>query len=121
MGKYGLLLNANPEEVGPAGNGLEYALYLDDVGHNGEVVFDGEATQWPGTCEEKPEHRVNDYAQEVNDRELIGGACSFCANAFDVREGCEAAGVDLLTGPMRTTLTSAASRTTTTNCGQSKA
>lgn len=98
MSKYALLLNASTDDVGPAANGLEYALDLDDAGHEVEVFFDGEATQWPGTLEETPDHPVNNYYEEVDDRGLVGGACGFCANAFDAVEGCEAAGVDLLGG-----------------------
>lgn len=99
MSKYALMLNASPDDVGPAANGLEYAIDLDDAGNEVEVFFDGEATQWPGALEAKPDHPVNEYFQEVTNRGLVGGACGFCAHAFDGVEGCEAAGVDLLGGP----------------------
>lgn len=99
MNKYALLLNASTDDVGPAANGLEYAIDLDDAGHDVEVFFDGEATQWPGTLEAKPDHPVNEYFEEIDDRDLVGGACGFCANAFDAVEGCEEAGIELLGGP----------------------
>lgn len=98
MSKYALMLNASTDDVGPAANGLEYALDLDEAGHEVDVFFDGEATQWPGTLEEKPDHPVNEYFEQANEHGLIGGACGFCANAFDAVEGCEAAGIDLLGG-----------------------
>lgn len=96
MTRYALMLNASTDDVGPTANGLEYALDLDGAGHEVEVFFDGEATRWPGTLEEKPNHPVNEYFEEADERGLIGGACGFCANAFDGAEGCEAAGVELL-------------------------
>lgn len=99
MSKYALLLNASPDDVGPAANGLEYALDLDDAGHEVDVFFDGVATQWPGTLTEKPDHPVNNYFREADERGLLAGACGFCAHAFDGVDGCEAAGVELLGGP----------------------
>lgn len=98
MSKYALLLNASPNDVGPAVNGLEYALDLDDAGHEVDVFFDGVATQWPGTLAEKPEHPVNEYFSDADERGLIAGACRFCANAFDAAAECETADVELLGG-----------------------
>lgn len=98
MSKYALMLNASTGSVGPTANGLEYALDLDEADHEVEVYFDGEATQWPGTLAEKPEHPVNDYFEQADERGLIGGVCGHCANAFDAVDGCETAGVELLGG-----------------------
>lgn len=96
MGKYAVLLNGDTEDVGPTVNGLEYALDLDASGHEVDVFLDGVATQWPGQLQAKPDHPVNDYFSEARDRELVAGACGFCANAFDGAEGCREAGVELL-------------------------
>lgn len=106
MSKYAILLNANPDDVGPAANGLEYALDLDGAGNEVEVFFDGVATQWPGTLTENPDHPVNEYFGEADERGLVAGACGFCANAFDAADGCEEADVELLGGRTNTLPTS---------------
>lgn len=96
MNKYAVLLNASTDDVGPTANGLEYAIDLDDGGHDVDVYFDGVATQWPGQLVEKPNHPINAFFDEADDRGLIAGACGFCADSFDGTEGCEKAGVEIL-------------------------
>jgi len=99
VSKYAVLLNASTDDVGPTANGLEYALDLDEGGHDVAVFFDGVATQWPGHLVEKPNHPTNNFFQKADDRGLIAGACGFCADSFDATEGCERAGVEVLGGP----------------------
>jgi len=96
MGKYAIMLNASTDDVGPMANGLEYALDLDETGHEVAVYLDGVATQWPGQLAEMPDHPVNDYFDEATERGLVAGACGFCAHAFDGIEGVEAAGIPVL-------------------------
>lgn len=98
MGEYAVMLNASTDDVGPMANGLEYALDLDEHGHDVSVFLDGIATQWPGTLAESPDHPVNEYFEAARDRGLIEGACGFCVNAFDGLEGVEAAGIPVLGG-----------------------
>lgn len=98
MGSYAIMLNADTESIGPTANALEYAIDLDENGHEVDLYFDGVATQWPGTLSEKPEHPVNEYFEEADERDLIGGACSYCANAFGGTEGVQEAGIELLGG-----------------------
>ena len=98
MSRFAIMLNGSTDEVGPTANGLEYAIDLDNHGNEVVVYFDGASTQWPGLLGEKPEHPVNKYFTEVQERGLIGGACGYCAHAFDGAEGCEAAGIELLGG-----------------------
>lgn len=97
MSKYAVLLNASTDDVGPAANGLEYALDLDEGGHDVDVYFDGAATQWPGELVEKPNHPINDFFEAADDRD-IAGACGFCADSFGGTEGCREAGVEILGG-----------------------
>lgn len=99
MSKYAVLLNASTDDVGPTANGLEYALDLDEGGHDVDVFFDGVATQWPGELVDKPNHPINDFFEEADDRGLIAGACGFCADSFEATEGCEEAGVEVLGTP----------------------
>lgn len=99
MGKYAVLLNASTDDVGPTANALEYAIDLDEGGHNVDVFFDGVATQWPGRLVERPNHPINDFFETADERGLIAGACGFCADSFDAIEGCETAGVEILGGP----------------------
>lgn len=96
MGKYAVLLNGDTDDVGSTVNGLEYALDLDGSGHEVDVFLDGAATQWPGQLTEKPDHPVNNYFSDARDRDLVAGACGFCAHAFGGAEGCREAGVELL-------------------------
>jgi len=97
--QYAILLNASTDDVGPAANGLEYALDLDDGGHEVDVYLDGAATKWADQIEAKPDHPVGEYFQQAEDRGLIAGACGFCADAFDATEGIEARDIDLLGSP----------------------
>lgn len=96
MGKYAVLLNASTDDIGPAANGLEYALDLDEAGHEVDVFLDGAATQWPGQFIEQPDHPVNTYFEAADERGLVAGACGFCADAFGGAEGCRGAGVEIL-------------------------
>ncbi|WP_338730256.1 hypothetical protein [Haladaptatus sp. DJG-WS-42] len=96
--KFAILLNADKTSVGPAANGLEYALDLDDAGYTAEVYFDGAATEWPAVLDRKPDNPVNKYFNEAVERGLIGGACGYCANAFGVYDDVDEAGVELLGG-----------------------
>lgn len=99
MSKYAVLLNASTDDIGPTANGLEYAIDLDGAGHEVDVFFDGVATQWPGELVEKPNHPINNFFEEADERGIIAGACGFCADSFDGTEGCKEAGVEILGAP----------------------
>ena len=98
MAKYAIMLNADTDSVGPAANGLEYALDLDDAGHKVEVFFDGSATQWIALLDEAGNHPVKKYYEQVRERGLVGGACGYCADAFGVYDEVDEAGVEILGG-----------------------
>jgi len=98
VSEYAVLLNLSTEDVWPTANGLEYALDLDEGGHEVDVYFDGAATQRPRQLAEKPNHPINNFFDEADDRGLIAGACGFCADSFDATEGCEKASVYNLGG-----------------------
>lgn len=96
--KFAILVNADTDQVGAAANVLEYAIDLDDNDHEVVVYFDGSATQWNDELEDNPDNPVNDYYEEVRERDLIGGACGYCANAFGVADEVETEDIELLGG-----------------------
>lgn len=98
MAKYAVLVNADTEQVGPAANGLEYALDLAENGHQVEVFFDGAATQWIPELEGNEKHPVYDYYEQAREQGLVGGACGYCATSFGVYDEVEEAGVEPLGG-----------------------
>jgi hypothetical protein len=95
-GKYAIMLNAGPERTPVAGNGFNYALELDDGGYEVLVFLDGKATKWPGRFRGESDRPFHHEWRQIEERGLLAGACGYCANAFDAVEGCEAAGIDLL-------------------------
>lgn len=94
--RYAVLLNASTDDVGPAANGLEYALDLDQGGNDVEVYLDGAATKWADRLEAKPDHPVAEHFEEAEERGLIAGACAHCTEAFDATEGIEARDIDMV-------------------------
>ena len=94
--RYAVLLNASTDDVGPAANGLEYALDLDEGGNDVEVYLDGAATKWADRIEAKPDHPVAEHFEAAEERGLVAGACGHCAAAFDATEGLEARGIDVI-------------------------
>lgn len=65
--QYAVLVNASTDDVGPAANGLEYALDLDEGGNDVEIYLDGAATKWPDQLESKPDHPVAEYFEQAED------------------------------------------------------
>ena len=85
--RYAVLMNASTDGVGPAVNGLEYALDLD-----------GAATKWADRLEAEPDHPVAEQFEQVEERDLVAGACGHCTTTFDATEGIEARGIEVLGG-----------------------
>lgn len=82
--KYAILLNAGPDDAPVASNGFNYALEFDDAGYEVEVFLDGEATKWPAAFAQNPDLPFQTEWREIRDRDLLAGACGYCANAFEV-------------------------------------
>lgn len=97
--RFAVLMNASTDDVGPTANGLEYAIDLDDAGHDVEVYLDGAATRWAGELESEPDHPVAEHFEQAKSRGLVAGACGHCADAFGATEGIEARGIELLSEP----------------------
>lgn len=98
MAKYAVLVNSGTDDVGPTANALEYALNLDEGGHEAAIYFDGEATQWIGELAENPDHPVNDYLTQADERGLVGGVCGYCASAFGAYQDVLEQGVEAIGG-----------------------
>jgi len=95
MAKFGFLINSPPGSPGPVANNLEYARDLDDAGHDVVVYFDGQGTQRIPAAEDDPDGVVNEYYMEAKERDLIGGACGYCAAFFEIDDTIDEAGIAL--------------------------
>ncbi len=94
--KYAVLLNAGPDDTPTAGNAFNYVLELDEAGFETQLYLDGEATKWPAAFAENPDRAYNSDWERIVTNDLLAGVCGACANAFDVVDDVETAGIDLL-------------------------
>lgn len=74
-------------------NALALTKEAQGAGDDVELVFDGAGVAWILELN-NPEHKLHKMFLATKDR--IAGACEFCVNAFDVKDGVRAAGVHLL-------------------------
>jgi len=58
-----------------------------------KFIFEGAATKWIGELE-KEDHKIHGLYNGLKDN--ITGACSFCVNAFGVKNQVEKSGIPLL-------------------------
>ena len=63
-------------------NALQLAKECKENGDDVSIVFDGAGTTWIPKLHDE-QHPLHESYKEVVDK--VGGACRFCANAFDVR------------------------------------
>jgi len=82
------------EAMGRMANALTSANEFVEAGDKAVVIFDGAGTKWVPELESE-EHRYPQVYTEL--REHILGACSYCAQAFGVKDQIEASSVELLT------------------------
>jgi len=94
--KYALLVFAGTEThegLGRIVNALEIAKEFQESGDEAVLIFDGAGTQ--GLAElSQPDHKAHGLLESV--RGQIRGACSYCAQAFGVKDKLENAGYPLL-------------------------
>jgi hypothetical protein len=81
------------EGLARAVNALETAKEFKGAGDSVALVFDGAGTRWIGELA-KPDHRSHRLYAEVKD--VIAGACAFCAVAFQAKEAVQREGITLL-------------------------
>lgn len=80
-------------DLGRVLNALELVKEAADAGDDVELVFDGAGVQWVAELS-NPGHDLHPVYKAVE--EHIGGACEFCANAFEVKEQVKEADIPLL-------------------------
>jgi len=94
--KYAIIMNAGPENFAAAGNGFQYAVELDDAGYHVELFLDGKASKWPAEFADDPNRPFNHQWRRLRSRDIVAGACGYCANAFDATDAYEESDMDLL-------------------------
>lgn len=96
MTKAALVVLADTEAgdgLGRVVNAMVTAKELKASGDEVALLFDGAGTKWVPALSEG-EHRYHSLFEDVRDR--VVGACAYCAKAFGVTDGVEAAEVALL-------------------------
>ncbi len=98
MSKTALIVFAGTEDhsdLGRVFNALETAKeYKEDgAGDDVKIIFDGAGTEWVPELE-NPEHDAHALYDSVKD--VIGGACRFCAKSFGVFDEIRDTDVELL-------------------------
>jgi hypothetical protein len=83
----------SPEGLGRVMNALTTAQEFKEAGDETVVVFDGAGTKWIAELS-REKHKYHQLFEDV--RDVVAGACSYCAEAFGVKEAVEGAGIDLL-------------------------
>lgn len=81
------------EDLARVTNAMVAAKEFKDADDDVTLIFDGAGTKWPGALSEES-HPAHDLYEEVKD--TVGGACAYCARAFDAQEHVDDAGVRLL-------------------------
>jgi hypothetical protein len=79
--------------MGRMANALTSAKEFVDAGDQAVLIFDGAGTKWVPELESE-EHRYHRIYAELQDH--IAGACSYCAQAFGVKDKIESSAVKLL-------------------------
>ncbi len=80
-------------DLGRVVNALMTAREFKEADDLVEVIFDGAGTRWPGVLAD-PQHKSHRLFEQV--RDVVSGACGFCARAFEAEEHVHSAKVPLL-------------------------
>lgn len=88
-----LAAGEEPESMGRVVNALMGALEFKDTGEEIQLIFDGAGTMAAAAFAD-PDHKYNELFEKV--RCCIRGACGYCADAFEVTEKVEKAGIPLI-------------------------
>lgn len=84
------------ENMGRALHALLYAKQAKEGGiEEVEIIFDGGGTEWPAEMSKKESH-FNALYEELLNRGVIKGVCSFCASAFKVEDELKAIGANFI-------------------------
>ncbi len=88
-----LAAGEEPESMGRVVNALTGASEFIGSGEEIQIIFDGAGTQAAAAFGSQG-HKYNDLFEKV--RHFVRGACSYCADAYEVSEKVEKAGVPLI-------------------------
>jgi len=81
------------EAIGRIANALVTSREFKEAGDEIVLLFDGAGTQWIRELVD-PAHKYHSAFESV--RDIVSGACSYCASAYCVTEDVERAGIALL-------------------------
>lgn len=81
------------EDLARVVNAMVLARECVDANDEVALIFDGAGTRWPGELD-RSDHRAHQLWSDV--RGTVGGACDYCAEAFDATSSVEDASVKLL-------------------------
>jgi len=96
MDKAAIVVLADTETHGELGrlvNALSAADEFKEHGDEVTIIFDGAGVRWAAELA-KPEHQLHQKIEGL--RDMVSGACDYCAGAFEVREELEQIGFPLL-------------------------
>ena len=96
MAKIAVVVLADAEshaDMGRLANALETAKEAKEAGDSVQIIFDGAGTRWIPALENS-EHRLHSLYRAI--RDVISGACAFCAAAFEVKDEVKQSGIPLL-------------------------
>ena len=96
MAKTALVVLAGTElhsDLGRVFNAIETAREYKEDGEEVQIIFDGAGTEWIPQLED-PEHDAHEPYLSIKD--VIGGACEFCANSFGVLDEIRETDIELL-------------------------
>jgi hypothetical protein len=81
------------EALGKVSNAFILALEAIENGDDLKIIFEGAGTKWIGELENE-DHKINPLYKMVKSH--ITGSCSYCAQAFGVKNQVEKAEIALL-------------------------
>jgi hypothetical protein len=96
MNPVAILVLADTQTHGDLGrvvNAMMVAKELKEAGDDVQLIFDGAGTQWPGELSNS-NHTAHRLFEQV--RDVVSGACGYCARAFDAEDGVAHAHVKVL-------------------------
>jgi hypothetical protein len=86
---------SSKENLGRMLHVLLYAQQLLNEGLDVEIIFDGGGSEWPKELSDES-HDLHDKYRKMLEDGVIKGVCSFCAEAFDVKEYLKNSDISLL-------------------------
>jgi hypothetical protein len=96
MPKTALIVLAGTEshaDLGRVFNAIETAREYKEDGEEVKIIFDGAGTEWIPVLED-PKHNAHEPYASVKD--VIAGACKFCAKSFEVYDDIKETDVEFL-------------------------